>query len=87
MKKVNKLYEVIYTGTALRFSGFSQTIQAKNEREAVERVYHQMCDNDYFPDGYGNIFDCSTNLIAGPGDIMIEHDGGYFVAGLITEKN
>jgi hypothetical protein len=50
---------------------------------AVEKVYFQHLDNDYFPDDQGNIFDVDQNLIADKNSNTIEYDGGYFIAQLM----
>jgi hypothetical protein len=86
MKKVNKTFLVTYTGTTeTRFQGFRETIEAKSEREAVERIFHKLNDTNYWPDGNGYIYDCDRNVLAGPGDRSIEWGNGSFVAELISE--
>ena len=85
MKNIKKTFVVTYTGnTDSRFRGFRETIEAKTEREAVERIFHKHNDNNYFPDGNGFIYDCDRNVLAGPGDRSIDWGNGAFVAELIS---
>ena len=87
MKNIKKTFVVTYTGnTDSRFRGFRETIEAKNEREAVERIFHKHNDNNYFPDGNGFIYDCDRNVLAGPGDRSIDWGNGSFVADLIFQN-
>ena len=87
MKKINKTFLVTYTGnTDSRFRGFRETIEAKNEREAVERIFHKHNDRNYFPDSNGFIYDCDRNVLAGPGDRSIDWGNGSFVADLIFQN-
>ena len=85
MKNIKKSFVVTYTGnTDSRFRGFRETIEARSEREAVERIFHKHNDNNYFPDGNGFIYDCDRNVLAGPGDRSIDWGNGAFVAELIS---
>ena len=77
------IYKVAYKGNATRFKDFSKIKVANSERMAVEAVYFQYLDEDYFPDHDGNIFDCDGNIIATPESNTIEYDNGYFYAELI----
>ena len=86
MKKVNKTFLVTYTGsTEARFQGLREIIEAKTEREAVERIFHKYNDGNYWPDGNGWIYDCDRNVLAGPGDRSIDWGNGAFVAELIFQ--
>jgi len=49
------MYKVTYKGNATRFKDFLQIVVTPTERMAVEKVYFQHLDNDYFPDDQGNI--------------------------------
>jgi hypothetical protein len=77
------MYKVTYKGNATRFKDFLQIVVTPNERMAVEKVYFQHLNNDYFPDDQGNIFDVDQNLIADKNSNTIEYDGGYFIAELM----
>jgi hypothetical protein len=77
------MYKVTYKGNATRFKDFLQIVVTPTERMAVEKVYFQHLNNDYFPDDQGNIFDVDQNLIADKNSNTIEYDGGYFIAQLM----
>jgi len=84
LKKVRtKMYKVTYKGNSTRFKDFEQIVVTPSERMAVEKVYFKHCDENYFPDHDGNIFDCDGNNIATPESNTIDYDGGYFIAELI----
>lgn len=73
-------YKVTYQGNASKFKGFSNSVLASSEREAVETVYQKVLDTNYFPQDDGSILDCDGNEIATPTDNIIEYDGGAFAA-------
>ena len=73
-------YKVTYSGNASRFRNFSSEVNADSEREAVEYVFQQVMDENYFPQEDGSIKDCNGNTIAEATDDTIEYDGGYFSA-------
>ena len=73
-------YKVTYSGNASRFRNFSSEVNANSEREAVEKVYQQVMDENYFPQEDGSVKDCDGNTIAEATDDTIEYDGGYFSA-------
>lgn len=75
-----KTYKVTYSGNASNFKNFESTVLANSEREAVEMVYQQVLDANYFPQKDGSILDCDGNEIATPTDSIIEYDGGAFGA-------
>lgn len=79
-----QIYSVMYFGNAKKYQGLNQPIVAHSKREAVERFYAQMLDENYFPDddlNYGgNVRDCDGNVIANHGDESIEYNGGNFYA-------
>ena len=75
-----KTYIVKYNGNAPRFQDFEDTVNAESEREAVESVYQDYLDDNYFPQDDGTIFDCDGHKIADPDDVEIEYDGGNFYA-------
>lgn len=80
-----KTYRVTYTGNCLKLKRFEEIINASNEREAVERVYAERMDYNYFPQDDGVIKDCDGDIIALPDHNSISFDGGYFVANDIYE--
>jgi len=80
-----KEYKVTYSGNATRFSKFEDIVWADSEREAVEKVYQQVMDENYFPQEDGSILDCDGNTIASADDTTIEYDGGCFSAEEIEE--
>ena len=73
-------YKVTYSGNASRFRNFSSEVNADSEREAVEYVFQQVMDENYFPQEDGSIKDCNGNTIAEADDTTIEYDGGCFSA-------
>lgn len=75
-----KTYKVTYTGNSSRFKGREFEVNAETAREAVEDVYAQYCDQNYFPQEDESIIDCDGHIIAESGDDQIEFDGGYFIA-------
>jgi hypothetical protein len=79
-----QIYSVMYTGNAKRYQDLCQEIAAFSRREAVERFYASMLNENYFPEDEfewgGHVFDCDKNLIAYPGGEGIEYDGGSFYA-------
>lgn len=76
-----KSYNVIYTGNSTRFNGFSETVTASSERDAVVAVYSRVMDSNYFPQENGSIEDCDGNRINdGINDNTISFDGGSFSA-------
>jgi hypothetical protein len=83
------LYAVMYFGNAKRYQDLNYEIEAFTKREAVEKFYEKMRNEDYFPEDefvYGGyVFDCDKNLIAYPGGEQIEYDGGYFYAEPVIE--
>jgi ribosomal protein L20A (L18A) len=80
-----KQYKVIYSGNASRFRNFSSEVNANSEREAVEKVFQRVMDENYFPQEDGSIKDCDGNTIAEATDNIIEYDGGCFSAEEIEE--
>ena len=52
-----KTYKVTYSGNASRFRNFSSEVNANSEREAVENVFQQVMDENYFPQEDGSILD------------------------------
>ena len=81
-RKANKMktYKVTYNGNSSRFSNFEMLTNANSEREAVEDVYAERFDTNYFPQPDGSIDDCDGHTIADANDDTIEFDGGYFSA-------
>jgi hypothetical protein len=78
-------YLVTYSGNATRFSNFQSAINADSEREAVEAVYQQIMDENYFPQDDGSIKDCDGHTIAEEDDDTIEYDGGSFSAEIMED--
>ena len=78
-------YKVTYSGNATRFRNFESTVNADSEREAVENVYQQIMDENYFPQEDGSIKDCDGHTIAEGDDDCIEYDGGSFSAEIEEE--
>jgi MoaA/NifB/PqqE/SkfB family radical SAM enzyme len=78
------LYAVMYFGNAKRYQDLNYEIEAFTKREAVERFYAQMLNEDYFPEDEftygGRVRDCDGNVIAEAGSESIEYDGGHFYA-------
>lgn len=81
-----KTYKVTYSGNSSRFRNFSSEVNAKSEREAVEDVYGDYLDQNYFPQEDGSIKDCDGNIIAEAYDDTIEYDGGCFSAEEIEDE-
>jgi hypothetical protein len=75
-----KTYNVNYNGNSTRFRDFEVQVYARSEREAVESIYEEYLNEDYFPEEDGTILDCDGHVIAEPDDDRIEYDGGYFCA-------
>lgn len=80
-----KTYLVTYIGNASRFKNLSEEVEANSEREAIELVYQDKLDDNYFPQDDGSIKDCDGHTVAEAYDISIEYDGGRFNAELIEE--
>jgi len=80
-------YKVTYSGNASRFRNFESEVNANSEREAVEKVYQQVMDENYFPQEDGSILDCDGNEVATANDTVIEYDGGCFSAEIIEDEN
>ena len=79
------IFAVMYFGNAKRYHDLNYEIEAFTKREAVEKFYATMLDENYYPAdpfGYlgGRVRDCDGNVIAEPGSESIEYDGGYFYA-------
>ena len=81
-----KTYKVTYSGNASRFRNFSSEVNANSEREAVENVFQQVMDENYFPQEYGSILDCDGNELATATDTTIDYDGGCFSAEEIEDE-
>ena len=81
-----KTYKVTYSGNASRFRNFSSEVNANSEREAVENVFQQVMDENYFPQEDGSILDCDGHEISTPTDTTIDYDGGYFSAEEIEDE-
>lgn len=79
-------YKVTYSGNASRFKNFEREVNAKSEREAVEKIYNEYLDQDYFPQEDGSIRDCDGNEIATASSNIIEYDGGYFSAEIVENE-
>ena len=75
-----KTYKVTYSGNANRFGNFSVEVYATSEREAVETVFQQVMDENYYPQEDGSILDCDGHEFATAIDDTIHYDGGYFSA-------
>ena len=75
-----KTYSVTYSGNSSRFKNFELIINANSVREAVETVFQQVMDENYFPQEDGSILDCDGNELATPTDATIDYDGGCFSA-------
>lgn len=78
-----KTYKVTYSGNSTRFRGFEREVVANSEREAVEKIFQQVNDENYFPEDDGTIKDCDGEIIATPEDVVIDYDGGCFRADLM----
>lgn len=81
-----KTYKVTYSGNASRFRNFETEVNANSEREAVESVYGDYLDQNYFPQEDGSIKDCDGNEIATATDDTIDYDGGCFSAEEIEDE-
>jgi hypothetical protein len=77
---MEKRYKVTYSGNATHFKNFEEIVYACSERAAVEEVYMNHLNENYFPQEDGSIKDCSGHTIAEEDDDGIEYDGGYFGA-------
>lgn len=77
-----KTYKVSYSGNSTKFNSYGSLmiVYANSEREAVENLYRDYLDTNYFPQEDGSIQDCDGYTIAGPDDVCIEYDGGYLTA-------
>ena len=82
-----QIYLVKYFGNATKYQDLNELnyrIQAFTKREAVEKFYEAMQNENYFPEDefvYGGLIrDCDGNVIADANDETIEYDGGYFYA-------
>jgi hypothetical protein len=79
-----QIFTVMYFGNAKRYQDLCQEITAFSKREAVERFYAAMLNENYFPvDEFswgGLVYDCDGNVIADANDESIEYDGGHFYA-------
>lgn len=73
-----KTYTVIYTGNSSKYKGFEEETSAKNERDAVEKIYKSIMPENYFPQDDGSILDSDGYEIAGCSDDYIHYDGGHF---------
>lgn len=74
-------FKVTYSGNSTRFTNFEEIVNAKSQREAVERVYSEYLNENYFPQDDGSVKDCDGHTIAdNADDIYFEYDGGYFYA-------
>jgi hypothetical protein len=80
-----KQYKVTYSGNATRFRDFENLVWANSEREAVEKVFQRVMDENYFPQEDGSILDCNGNELATATDAIIDYDGGCFSAEEIEE--
>jgi len=81
-----KTYKVTYSGNSSRFRNFSSEVNANSEREAVENVFQQVMDENYFPQEDGSILDCDGHELATPTDTTIDYDGGCFSAEEIEDE-
>jgi len=85
-----QIFTVMYFGNAKIYQDLCEEVAAFSKREAVERVYRKMRNEDYFPQDEfkwgGLVRDCDGNVIADANDETIEHDGGYFYAELKIVK-
>lgn len=79
-----KTYKVTYTGNASRFKNLNEEVNATSERAAVEAVYAERMDSNYFPQEDRSKKDCDGHIIASPTDDIIEYDGGFFTANEIV---
>jgi len=70
-------YLVTYSGLSSNFKGFKKEVRAKNERDAVETVYSQILDHNYFEKD-GVVTDSDGDLVADTDDTYFIYDGGCF---------
>jgi hypothetical protein len=75
-----KTFKVTYNGNSSMFRNLNEEVNANSEREAVEKVYSDHLDHNYFKQDDGSVKDCDGNVIATATDDQIEFDGGFFVA-------
>lgn len=75
---------VTYSGNSRRFKNLQKKIGALTEREAVEKVYQEVLDSNFFPQDDGTIVDTDGEVIARPDDVTIDYDGGCFSAEKMT---
>lgn len=84
-----KIFAVMYIGNAKRYHDLNQEIAAFTKREAVERFYEKIRNDDYYPVdefSYGDIVkDYMGNIIAQAGSESIKYDGGHFYAEPVIE--
>ena len=73
-------YKVTYQGNSTRFNNFEVEVNAESEREAVESVFSDYLNDNYFPQDDGTILDCDGDTLAEADDDTIDYDGGYFSA-------
>jgi hypothetical protein len=91
MKK-KSFYRVRYNGNSSRYRDREWEVLSSSEKEAVERVYSDIMDWNYFPEAetyeYGGdhiIRDCGGDVIRDENDDRIYYDGGYFYAEKIED--
>jgi hypothetical protein len=75
-----KTYKVTYSGNSTRFKNFEAEVTAESERKAVEKVFSQHLDSNYFPQEDGTIKDYDGEIIASATNNVIDYDGGCFSA-------
>lgn len=76
-----KTYKVTYTGNSTKGKMLCpREFAAESKRDAVETLFSEHFDQNYFPQEDGSIADCNGYMIAGPDDDCIEYDGGSFIA-------
>lgn len=71
-----KTYRVIYSGNSTRFKNFKREVNAKSAREAAEKVYKSVLDENYFPQTYVYIVGFFHGNIIG----VIDSDGKFNVS-------
>ena len=78
------IYTVMYHGNAKRYQDLCEEVAAYSKRNAVEKFYEKMLNENYYPDDTfswgGLVRDCDGNVIADANDETIEYDGGHFYA-------
>jgi hypothetical protein len=81
-----QIYSVMYFGNAKRYQDLCEEVAAYSKREAVEKFYEKMLNENYFPEvdffWGGLVRDWYGNVIADVHDETLAHDGGYFYAEL-----